>query len=264
MNQIEALKNRLPVNEMRGKIVEFCENQNSMYIGYNDSTDFPMLEVTEYRYLNEKHIVILPETSIFLNIFEEGFVFTAFIYDKNGLDAEMSSKVYGKFFCKKPLVDEDVQELVKLDTVAQQMNDRGSKFFVLEIESATAHFGNDELYKLDKDLNATFAELTPSGKKRYEHSRCVVINYANKDMVMNAVVEDGVYYVLTTENSHKINHIKNGGECHVFDGRDVSFSTTPEILEASKVSEIFRKFEDTNNGFFKTSKGLVALAFKKN
>lgn len=263
MNQIEALKNRLPIEEMKDKIVEFCETQKSMYIGYNDSSDFPMLEVTEYRYLQGKHIVILPETSMFLSIFEDGFVFTGFIYSKDGIGAEVSNKIYGKFHCKKTLVEEDLHKLINSDELAHQMYDRGAKFFVLEVETATAYFGYDDMFNLDRDLNVTFAEYTPSGKKRYENSRCVVISYMNKDVILNALIEDDVYYILTTANSHKVSYIKDGGTCKVYDGRDNHFIAEVEILESSRVSEIFRKFEDTNSGFFKTSRGLVALSFKK-
>ncbi len=76
-------------------------------------------------------------------------------------------------------------------------------------------------------------------------------------------VEDGVYYTLTAANSNKVEHIKNGGVCKIYDGRNNHFESKITILSEDKVMKIQGKLRATNNAFFKSTDNLLALSFSK-
>lgn len=262
MNPKDSMKNRLPISEMKQPIIDFLKSQDTMYVSCGNDTDFPLLECVDYRYHNDKFIIILTPASMFLQTFEDKSKFTGFIFDRNGRGLKMTKRVYGNFVCNELSTDNsDLVEIGQTDELVKRMLSHGAKFFSLSAESLTVFFGNSEIFTLDKDMNPSFAEYTPSGRKRYENSRHVLMNYNDRDVIFNTYIDGNTYYTLTKADSNKVEYIKAGGECQFFDGKDNHFTSKVTILDDSKVDEIFDKLKETNNSFFKTKDNLLALSY---
>ncbi len=258
----EAMKNRLPIGEMKGPIEQFCQKQKEMYIAVSTNTDFPDLEVADYRYVDGKHLLVLTPASIFLNRFEDGTKFTGFIFDKEGRGLKMTKRVYGKFSCKMLSSDAEVlKKLAETDEMVKRMLSHGAKFVALQAESLKVFFGGNEIFDLDEDMNPSFAKFAPNGKERFENSHHVLMEYEDREVIFNTIIEGDTYYTLTKADSNKMAHIKAGKECKFYDGRDNHFTSTMTILEDGKVAEIFDKLVATNHTFFKSMEGLVALSY---
>ncbi len=261
-NPKEGMKNRLPVSEMKEPIEKFCASQQEMYIATNTNSDFPELEVVEYRYAQGKHLIVLTPASIFLNTLKDGDKFTGFIFDKQGKGLKMTKRVYGKFTCNELSTDNDyLVKVSETDELVKRMLTHGAKFFQLDSNELTVFFGGNEIYSMDKNMTPRFAKFAPHGKERFENSHHVLMEYNDKDVIFNTIIEDGVYYTLTKADSNKIEYIKNGGECKFYDGRDNHFTSKMTILPDEKVQEIFDKLVATNHAFFKSTDGLVALSY---
>ncbi|MFI3284764.1 MAG: hypothetical protein R3Y57_06740, partial [Erysipelotrichaceae bacterium] len=132
----------------------------------------------------------------------------------------------------------------------------------LNLEEAMIALNNDEVYAIDNDVNPTFAQYAPNGKKRFENTRKVLMTYLDRNVIFNVFVMDDVYYCLTRCDSAKIGHIKNGGTCMIYDGKYNHFETVIEIVDEQK-EEIFSRLVESNNAYFKENVGLTALRFKK-
>lgn len=260
----DAMKNRLPVAEMKGPIMDFLKEQKELYIAVNNNSDFPDLEVADFRISGESMILLLTPASIFLNTMNDGDKFTGFIFDKNGRGLKMTKRVYGKFTAHL-LTPEDelLKPLAEADPMFKKMLSHGAKFFRLSQESMTVYFGGSEIFTLDQELNPSFAEFAPNGKKRYENSHHVLMQYGEKEVIFNTFIDGADYYTLTKADSNKVAYIKEGGICQFFDGRDNHFSSKITILPEEKVAEIYQKLKDTNNSFFKSPEGLLALHYRK-
>lgn len=260
----EAMKTRLPVSEMKGPIEAFCESQKEMYIAVNNGSDFPDLEVVEYRYVQGTHLLVLTPASMFLTKFKTGDNFTGFIFDKEGRGLKMTKRVYGKYTCEELKPEgEFLQKVGETDELVKRMLTHGAKFFTLTPKEMTIYFGGQEIFSLDKDMNPSFAKFAPNGKERFEHSHHVLMEYEGREVIFNTLIENGVYYTLTKAESNKMTYIKNGGECQFFDGRDNHFTSKMTVLPEEKVQEIFDKLVATNHCFFKSTDGLVALSYQK-
>ncbi|MFI3207076.1 MAG: hypothetical protein R3Y33_07490, partial [Clostridia bacterium] len=263
-NPRDAMKNRLPASEMKAPIEEFLTSQNEIYISVNNNTSFPDLEIADYRYVSEKFIVILTPASVLLNKIEDGSEISTLIFDKQGRGLKSTRRIYGQCVCKVLSADTDVLlELAKTDGMIKKMLTHGAKFLELEVKSLTVMFPGNQIFSMDKDMTPSFAKFAPNGKERFENSRHVLMEYDGRQVIFNTIIEDGVYYTLTKENSNKVNYIKNAGECMFFDGRDNHFSSKMTILPEDKVQEIFEKLQNTNNSFFKKNEGLIALSYQK-
>lgn len=260
----DAMKNRLPVAEMKGPIEEFCVSQQEIYIAVKNDTDFPELEVADYRYVSGTHFIILTPASIFLQTMKENDKFTGFIFDKQGKGLKMTKRVYGKFSTTALSTDGDfLKKVAETDDMVKRMLTHGAKFFKLNPEELTVYFGGNEIFSMDKEMNPSFAKFAPNGKERFENSHHVLMEYEGREVIFNTLHENGVYYTLTKADSNKMEYLKKGGECKFYDGRDNHFTSKMEILDDSKVQEIFDKLVATNHAFFKSPEGLVALCYKK-
>ncbi len=262
-NPKDSIKNRLPVSEMKGPIEEFCRSQHELYIALQNNTEFPDLEVVDYRYTTEgKHVVILTPLSIFLDKLEDGNKFSGFIFDKKGHGLKMTKRVYGKFICKELSTDDGILlKLAETDDLVKRMLTHGAKFFELDAEELNVFFSGSEIFSMDSEMNPTFAEYTPSGKKRYENSRHIVMEYEDREVVFNTLVDGSTYRTLTRADSNKVAYIKNGGECKFYDGKNRHFSSKITILEDKCVEEIAEQLRATNHMYFKSTDDLLALEF---
>ncbi|MFI3249597.1 MAG: hypothetical protein R3Y07_01375 [Eubacteriales bacterium] len=263
-NPKDAMKNRLPVSEMKTPILEFLSSQKELYIAVNNDSDFPELEVADYRMNGQTMILILTPASMFLASMKDGDKFTGFIFDKQGSGLKMTKRVYGKFTAHLLSTEDDLlKPPAETDPMMKKMLSHGAKFFRLTQESMTAFFSGSEIFTLDQDLNPSFAEFSPNGKKRYENSRHILMEYEGREVIFNTFVEGNLYYTLTKLSSNKISYIKQGGECKFFDGRDNHFTSKVELLDEEKTQEIFDKLVATNSSYFKSNDGLVGLCYKK-
>lgn len=259
----DAMKNRIPVSEMKEPIEKFLVSQRELYIASNNNSTFPDLEVADYRYISGQFILILTPASMFLNTMEDKSQFTGFIFDKEGHGLKMTKRVYGQFTGNLLSNDADIlKTLGESDQMVQKMRSHGAKFFALEAKNLTVYFSSSEIFTLDADMNPSFAEFTPSGKKRFENSHHVLMEYEGKEVIFNTIIENGVYYTLTKADSNKVSYLKQGGVCKFYDGRDKHFSSKVTILPDEKVAEVFQKLKDTNNSFFKSPEGLLALSYQ--
>lgn len=258
----DAMKNRLPIAEMKGPIESFLASQKEIYIAHNNNSPFPDLEVADFRYTEGKMILLLTPASMFLPKFEDNCQFSGFIFDKEGRGLKMTKRVYGQFTGKLLSTDAEVLlTLAETDPMMKKMLSHGAKFFQLEGENLKVYFSNSEIFDLDENINPSFAEIAPNGKKRYENSRHVLMQYGDREVIFNTFIEDGVYYTLTKADSNKVSYIKEGGVCQFFDGRDKHFSSKITILPEEKVAEIYGKLQETGNSFFKSPEGLLALSY---
>ncbi|OON96466.1 MAG: hypothetical protein ATN36_00735 [Epulopiscium sp. Nele67-Bin005] len=259
MDLKEVLKNRVNATDGKEKVVEFLQSQRVMYISVNGSP-FPILDVVEYKYLNEEQIIIVSPKSTLFATLEDGTQFSGLLNVGIG---KMGASVSGHFSCTQLQKDNStIIELAKDNMMMKKMIGIGAKFFSLNIIDAIATLNPFEMFSLDSNLNTSFAQVTPTGQQRFENSRYVLMNYLDRDVILNIIQEDGVYYALTKATSNKISHIKEGGECMIFDGKNNHFTTKINILD-DKVDEIFQKLEDTNNSYFKTKDNLVVISFEK-
>lgn len=262
-NPKDAMKNRLPANEMKKPIEEFLSSQKELYIALNNQTSFPDLEVADYRYVAGKFILVLTPASMFLNKLETGTEFSGFIFDKNGHGLKMTKRVHGKFTCKSLATDAEIlKEIAKTDEMVKRMLNHGAKFFELEQNELTVVFGGQEIFTMDNEMNPSFAKFAPNGRERFENSRHVLMEYLDRSVIFSVIVEDGTYYCLAKSNSNKMTHIKNGEPCKFFDGKHNHFEAVINIVDEKK-DEIFEKLVATNNAFFKENIGLTALSFTK-
>ncbi|MFI3230369.1 MAG: hypothetical protein R3Y29_02315 [bacterium] len=262
-NPKDSIKNRLPIGEMKEPIEEFCRSQKELYISLQNNTEFPDLEVVDYRYIAEgKHVIILTPLSIFLNKLEDGSKFSGFIFDKKGRGLKMTKRVYGKFVCKGLTTDDDILlKLAETDELLKKMLTHGAKFFELEAKDLNVFFSDFEIFNMDSQMNPTFAEYTPSGKKRYENSRHIVMEYEDREVIFNTLIEGNTYRTLTRADSNKVAYIKNDGEFKFYDGRDRHFLSKITILEDKCIEDIAEKLRATNHMFFKSTDNLLALEF---
>lgn len=261
-NPKDNMKNRLPVSEMKKPIEDFLKTQQELYISLRNETEFPDLEVGDYRYIDGNHILILTPVSIFLDKLESGSKFSGFIFDKEGRGLKMTKRVYGKFVCEELQTDNEILlKLVETDELIKKMLTHGAKFMKLLAEELTVFFGSAEIFTMNKEMNPSFAEYSPNGKKRYENSRHILMEYEGREVIFNTLVNGDTYQTLTNANSNKVSYIKNGGECKFYDGKARHFTSKVEILPDDKVDEIYNKLKDTNHSFFKTKENLIALEF---
>lgn len=262
MNPKEAIRDRLPISEVGNEVRRFLKKEKRIHIGLNIPDDLPMLDLAEYRYIGDEQILILTPTSRFLNQISDNTLVSGMIYDYNGGGLKTTRRVYGKYICKKLELDDKVLlELGKEDALVKKMLTHGAKFFKLLLEEATVYLSNSEIYTLDKDMNVSFSKYSLSGTERFENSRHILMSYADREVIFNVIIEDGVYYALTRADSNKIPYIENGGICKIYDGRDNHFETKINILDDCKVLEIFDKLNRTNNAYFKNTNNLKALSF---
>lgn len=260
----DAMRNRLPVSEMKQPIEEFLASQKELYVAVNNNTPFPALEVADYRYISGVFILILTPASMFLNKMEDGAQFTGFVFDKEGKGLKMTKRVYGEFTAKQLSTDADVlKKIAETDQMVLKMLSHGAKFLQLQPENLTVYFSQSEIFTMDGEMNPSFAEVAPNGKKRFENSRHVLMEYDNREVIFNSIHENGVYFTLTKADSNKISYIKDGGECKFYDGRDNHFTSKMTILPDEKVEEVFDKLKETNFSYFKSTEGLVALSYQK-
>ncbi|MFI3177357.1 MAG: hypothetical protein R3Y67_07705 [Eubacteriales bacterium] len=259
----EAIKNRLPISEMKEPILQFCKEQQSIYLASHNHTEFPDLEVADFRMVNYEMILVLTPASIFLHKLEEGSSITGFIFDKQGHGLKMTKRVYGKFLCEELATDHNLlQTLAETDPMVKKMLTHGAKFYQLKRKELVAYFGREEIFTLDDKWNPTYAEYEPNGKKRYENCRHVLMEYENREVIFNTVIQDGVYYTLTKADSNKMKYIQDGGICQFYDGRDNHFTSKMTILPEERVHEILETLMNCNNAYFKSPEGLVALSYQ--
>ncbi len=264
MKPVNAMKTRLPISQMKEVILDFCQEETTIEIAKTSGTNFPIIEKANYKYVNGKHIMLLVPVSRLLNEIKDGDEVSGLIFQQGGVGLKSTKRVYGNYICKEMSTDDEfLIEAVKGDKTYTKMLNHGAKFFQLELVSGKVYFSGNEIFDLDENYNPTFAKFSMTGKERFEHSRKLLMEYTDREVIFNVIVEDGVYYTLTSATSNKVDYIKNGGICNFFDGVENTFSSKVEILADSKVEEIFNKLKATNNGFFKTTDNLLALSFSK-
>ncbi len=264
MNPKDAIKNRKPICEMKEVVLNFCKSQANIEIAINDGTEFPIIEKANYKYIDGKHILLLVGVSCLINKITHEDKISGLIFDKDGKGLKMAKRIYGKFVCKElKTSDEILKKAASEDELYKKMLNHGAKFFQLELQEGTCYFSGSEILTLDTNWNPSFSKYSLSGKERFENSRHILMMYEDREVIFNTIIEDDIYYTLTSVNSNKIEYIKNGGICQIFDGRDNHFKTQISILPQEKVIEIDKKLKETNNAFFKNTDGLIALSFKK-
>lgn len=260
MKQHDAFKNRLPITEVRGTIVEFLRDKKMINVAIAGQGELPIIDSIDYFYCNGEHIAVVPPMSKLAKFLDDGSKFSAFVQEGFGKGAK---KFYAEFSCVCMTGAEKViDELAKTNHMIAKMKSHNAKFLKLHMEKGLISFSHGEIYDIGDDLHPTFAKFAPNGRARFAHSRQVLMTYLDRDVIFSVIIEDGVYYCLAKADSFKMEHIKNGGICKIYDGRDCHFETVIDIVDDKK-DEIFAKLVATNNAYFKENQGLVALSFAK-
>lgn len=260
MNPKDRIRNRPSIENSKENITDFFANIKNMTISlHNQQSDFPLTDGVDYFYINGEHIAIIPPMSALYGKLHENTKLTGYYQEGFG---KFAKKLYSHFDCS--LIDCDyplVLQLTKTNPVIGKMISHKATFIKLNITNATLLLNPMEMYNIDNDLNPSFAKFAPNGKERFENSRHVLMTYLDREVIFSVIVEDDTYYCLAKENSNKMSHIKNGGTCKIYDGKDNHFETVIQIVDDKK-EEIFNKLKNTNNSYFKENKELVALSFK--
>ena len=264
MNPKEAIKNRLPISEVKNSVLDFCSGQENIEIAINGEDGFPIVEKGYYKYEQGIHILMLVHVSRFINILKDGDTLSGMIYEKDGGGLKTAKRLYGKYKCVElQLTDSRLLEVAKNDAMYKKMINHGAKFFILELVEGIVQLSGDEVYKVDAEYNVEFSKYALNGKERFENSRKIIMEYEDREVIFNTIIENDNYYTLTSAKSNKVNYIKANGVCKFYDGLENHFSSEIEILPEEKVEEIFNKLKNTNNAFFKSTENLLALTFSK-
>ncbi|MFI3227172.1 MAG: hypothetical protein R3Y09_07130 [Clostridia bacterium] len=260
MKQHDSFKNRLPITEARGAIIEFLSDKKVINVAISTGDELPIIDSIDYFYINGEHLAVVPPMSKLAKFLGDGSKFSAFVQEGFGKGAK---KFYADFSCALMTGDEKIiDELAETNPMISKMKSHKAKFLKLHIEKGIISLSHAEVYDIGDDLHPTFAKFAPNGRERFENSRQVLMTYLDRNVIFSVIIEDGVYYCLAKADSFKMDHIKNGGICKIYDGRDNHFETVIDIVDDRK-DEIFDKLVATNNAFFKQNEGLVALSFKK-
>lgn len=259
MNHTDIFKNRTNETNAQQSINEFFSS-----IKFLTTTILvdgqAKVDGLEYFFIDGEHIAIVSHNSSLLGKFDKNTMLTGFYQDGVG---KFAKKLYTEMKCE--VVGSDnllVQELAKVNKMIGKMIGHKATFLKLNIMNAKIVLSNSEIYDLDSNLKPTFAKFAPNGKERFENSRHVLMTYQEREVIFSVFVENDRYYCLAKENSNKMQHINNGNIFKIYDGKDVEFETSIEVVNDKK-EEIFDKLMKTNNAFFKQNDGLVALTFKR-
>ncbi len=262
MDMKQAMKARPSVAEAKGEVVAFFETLKRVYITCNTGAQFPPIEFAEYRYHDGVQYLILTPMSIFNGQVVDGSAISAFVMD--GESPKNSKKFYAQYTCKEVQLDTcGLAQLAETDRFLGHMKGHGAKFFALEMHKGTLMLNPSQVYDIAADLTPSFAAVSPNGKARFENSRHILMEYQDREVIFNTVVEGDTYYTLTKADSNKMAHIQAGGDCNFFDGKDNHFTSKVTVLPAEEVQVVFDKLVATNHAFFKTNENLVALSFHK-
>lgn len=262
MDYKQSLKTRPSVCDAKGDVLAFFENLKRIYITCKADAPFPPIEFAEYRYYDGVQYLILTPMSIFNGHLVDGSAISAFVMD--GDSPKTSKKFYAQYICRAvELATCGLAELAETDKFLGHMKGHGAKFFALEMQQGTLMFNPGQVYDLSADLTPSFAKISPNGKPRFENSRHVLMEYQDRQVLFNSVVEGDVYYTLTKADSNKMAYIQDGGACQFFDGADNHFASKMTVLPAEQVQVVFDKLVATHHAFFKSPEGLVALSYQK-
>lgn len=258
MNHIDTFKNKTNETNASNKIEEFFKNIKNLTVTANINDEI-LIEGLEYFYINGEHIAIVSHMSSFFGKINQDINFKGFYQDGVGKGAK---KLYAEILATVINSDcENIQELAKTNMMINKMIGHKAVFLKLTIKKAKIVLSNSEIYDLDDKLTPKFSKFAPNGKERFENSRHVLMTYLDREVFLSVFVENNIYYCLVKSDSNKMDYIKNGGICKVFDGKDVEFETVIDIIDDKK-DEIFENLVKTNNAYFKVNQGLTALSFK--
>ncbi|MFI3208853.1 MAG: hypothetical protein R3Y40_06925 [Eubacteriales bacterium] len=260
MHNTDGFKNRPSIANARPSVEEFFKSQRLLYVATNNDTAFPTIEAIDYFYCLGEHVAVVPPMLKLAKVLGEGSEFSAFIQDGVGKGAK---KFHGELTASLLPNDAEVlNELEKSNPMIKKMRSHGATFLKLHMVKGLVSLSGAEVYEVDDALNLTFAKFAANGRERFENSRQILMTYLDREVIFSVIIEDGTYYCLAKNDSNKMNHIKNGGICKFYDGRDNHFEGMIEIVDEKK-DEIFQKLKDTNNAFFKENTNLTALSFGK-
>ncbi len=260
MDYKQSLKTRPSVADAKGDVISFFETLKRLHITYQDGTQFPPIEFAEYRYYQGEQYLIVTPMSIFKGLLGDGAAISAFVMD--GETPKNSKKFYANYTCHKVEVKEcALSALAEEDRFIGHMMGHGAQFFRLEMQKGILMFNPGQVYDLAADLTPSFAKQSPNGKERFEHSHHVLMEYQDREVLFNSLVEGDVYYTLTKADSNKMEYIQAGGVCKFYDGAARHFESKMSILPQEQVQVIFDQLVATNHAFFKSCDGLVALSY---
>ncbi len=260
MDYKQSLKTRPATADAKEDIIAFLESIKRLNITCKSDAAFPPIEFAEYRYYQGEQYLIVTPMSIFNGMLGDGAEISAFVMQ--GETPKDSKKFYANFTCHKVEVKEcALASLAEQDRFIGHMMGHGAGFFRLEMQKGLVAFNPSQMYDLAADFTPSFAQEAPNGKPRFEHSHHVLMEYQDREVLFNSVVEGNVYYTLTKADSNKMQYIQDGGVCKFYDGAARHFESKMTVLPQEQVQVVFDKLVATNHAFFKSCEGLVALSY---
>ena len=258
------MKNRLPISRAKEGLYTFLESQAEIEIAMQGIDGYPMLEKAHYKYSQGIHVLMLVRTSSLLNKVKDGDCLSGMVFENEGGGLKSAKRFYGKYKCHSlALEDERLVAIGNEDAMYKKMIHHGARFFTLELVEGMVQLGPDAVYTVDSNYDVAFSPFQLNGIKRYENSRKIVMEYEDRTVIFNVIVEGNRYFTLTRADSNKVAYIQKGGRCKFFDGIENHFESKVEILPNEKVAEIFTKLQETNNAYFQSTEQLLALSFTK-
>jgi DNA helicase IV len=114
------------------------------------------------------------------------------------------------------------------------------------------------------EKNEVVERVGNDGEPRDESSHLILLAYADRERIMNALIEGDTYQVLAKKNSRKVKYFTNDPACHIYDGKGVEFDSRVTIVEdPEQISALFDRLTETKNNYFNNNSGLVLLKFSK-
>lgn len=252
--KLNKMKNRISAENAKPKILEFLNTRKRLYVTLKTN---PQIEIMELFNFENRYYIVVAGFSNYHKKIKTNDVFYAMICSDEGTREKTHARICGDFKACEVLDIPNIDDKMYKKMIAHK-----SDIFEIKPVSAMAILSMSEMFDLDEEFNTSFAKFAPNGKERFENSRHIGMEYLDRQVIFNTIIENETYYTLTNINSNKIDYIKNGGICKIFDGLGVEFETKIEIIDDPK--EIFGKLNKTNNSYFKSIDNLVGLKFKIN
>jgi len=252
----DMIKNRLSLDQAQSAYREFIQGDNIMVLAYGQGDDL-IADHVHYRYIEGKLLALLPQGQ---KVYEplKGLV----IEPKVGLARKATLNLSFE------VIDQDhdlVKALVRKEgPKVRHMVAHGNQVLLLELVNGVYHHGFRQVYTINDNHDLDGLGKKPNGQQMYDHSRLLVMAYEDRESVMNVICHHGVYETLTHKTYKKLEIFMKNPTCKIYDGKDNHFETTVEVVDDPRaVEDLFKALEATHNNYFKASKDLVLLRFRR-
>ena len=266
--RMEAIRNRISLAEAKLLLSGFCSQFGSIILSTVDQQGNPKIDTVIYRFIDGKHFVLIgPDVESFYNMKNANLAGMLIPADQLSVPAIFRKNITYRFSAKEVEEPNKVYQKLSDDeikTFKHILKQHHGKLFELKVIDGIFNLGFKQSYLINHQDQVVDLAKGEHGEKQYEHSRLILMRYGDKEKVMSAYIENETYYILTKQKSKKIKYFQKDPICMIYDGKDNHFRTKVNINTSKQaIQEMFTKFDQTNNNYFKENKDLVLLEFSK-